>query len=38
VPISEADFDKVAEKWSDPVFAGGEKDKWTSAAREFLGS
>jgi ABC-type Fe3+ transport system substrate-binding protein len=38
VPLSEADFEKIAANWSDPVFAGGEKDKWTAAAREFFGS
>ena len=37
VPVPEAEFNALALKWDDPVFAGQQKDKWTVAAREFFG-
>ena len=38
VPISEADFAKIAPKWDDPAFANATKSKWNAAAQQHFGS
>jgi len=38
VPISEAEFMKIAPKWDDPQFANATKAKWNAAAQKHFGS
>ncbi len=37
VPISEAEFTKLAPKWDDPAFANATKAKWNAAAQKHFG-
>ncbi len=37
VPLSEAEFMKIAAKWNDAAFASATKDGWASAARAKFG-
>ena len=37
VPVSEAEFSKIAPKWDDPQFASTTKTQWNAAARQHFG-
>ena len=37
VPLSEAEFAKIAPKWDDPQFASTTKTQWNAAARQHFG-